>query len=878
MGRVTNNRRHRSLRAGVAIMPAGGSEYRGTLGAIARRKGTHVPVLVTNVHVIADHSTDLTLQGNEFVYQGGTDAKDRVAQLYTETDDEGNITYRSWVPQVERDAGPGSGWNVNAADIASAVLLANVPYTFDVHFPNDDHGDDDADHVKIPIVSPAEEPRKGMSVIAVGSTTEYRTPTINALTRGGDLTISLKDPNTGDIVARYLYDKNNIVILNQTGQDDGSDGGDSGSAYLWKDDDGNYRVVAIHFAGKRSRRSGESINGFAVSAKKVEELLDIYFGVKAPIADAGNDGQVPLGKNFSLDGRGSRAIEPGAKITSYKWEQPHKTVIPGSGTDTARPTFTAPKKPTTLSFKLTVTDSNGPKHSDTVTVTVNTPPIAVASAVPTASGRARVNLNGSSSKDPDGGELTYLWEFTGTQTKLERLGLVIKDDTSQVAHFFAPNENITLGFRLTVTDVNGGTASDTVTVRVKKKLADAGDDQTVLKGKKVTLGPQGASPSFFFMKPIYLWEQVGHEDMVGVASVTTQAPSMPKMTLHNKSGPNPWFNAPNKTGEMEFRLTVIDFKKGTDTDTVKIKVVEKPSTPASGQWDVRHSNGKIQFRVKSLPTVSPAVSQVRARLVAGISPNVTEVTKTLGTGLNTWVTALSSGDTKWQTGSWSAQIRFENSAGNSAYSATRSVTVPTPAPKPKPPTTPTPTPPPAPGTVTASATHNSVTITWSAVSGATSYVLQVGKMEEDEVVGYDDFATTSLTYTVGNLFSNTRYYYRVKSKNAAGEGTPSAAGSLITPVAPAPPTPPPPPVTPPTPWVDVSPPKYQGCGPSRKKQQTRVNNGVTEYRWVSASEPLKWGNWTDTGRTHYDDADGRLYKEQRRTSHCGDTETKWVVA
>ena len=497
-------------------------------------------------------------------------------------------------------------------------------------------------------------------------------------------------------------------------------------------------------------------------------------------------------------------------------------------------------------------------------------PTAVAGDDVKVSTGASVTLDGvlSQSNEVLRDVLKYKWEKQAslTDTTLTQVA------TTRRYTFQAPATPETQVYKLTVTDGFGAKHTDTVNVEVK--LANAGDAQTVNQGARVWLGPSGVSISAIGGiggGRTYSWVQ----DMKGS--------SMPRVTLKPRtSARTPRFTAPNQAGKLKFLLTVTEGtgkKAITDTDDVVITVRgAKPSKPSSGQWDVRHSNGKIQFRVKSLPTVSPAVSQVRARLVAGISPNVTEVTKTLGTGLNTWVTALSSGDTQWQTGSWAAQIRFENSAGNSAYSGAKSVTVPTPAPKPKPPTTPTPTPPPAPGTVSASATHNSVSVTWSAVSGATSYVLQVGKMEEDDVVGYDDFATTSLTYTVGNLFSNTRYYYRVKSKNAAGEGTPSAAGSLITPVAPAPPTPPPPPVTPPTPWVDVSPPKYQGCGPSRKKQQTRVNNGVTEYRWVSASEPLKWGKWTDTGRKHYDDADGRLYKEQRRTSHCGDTETQWVVA
>ena len=154
-----------------------------------------------------------------------------------------------------------------------------------------------------------------------------------------------------------------------------------------------------------------------------------------------------------------------------------------------------------------------------------------------------------------------------------------------------------------------------------------------------------------------------------------------------------------------FRLTVTNPAGLSDTADVTIEVrpsasptptptptpaptQETPPKPTSSQWDVRYSSNKIQVKVTSMPTVNPAVSQVRAYLEAGQPPNLTTVTEAIGTTLNSWVTVLSSSDTQWQTGSWAVHIRFENSVGNSAYSDGKSATVPTPVSPPRPRPTP----------------------------------------------------------------------------------------------------------------------------------------------------------------------------------------------
>ena len=96
-------------------------------------------------------------------------------------------------------------------------------------------------------------------------------------------------------------------------------------------------------------------------------------------------------------------------------------------------------------------------------------------------------------------------------------------------------------------------------------------------------------------------------------------------------------------------------------------------------------------------------------------------------------------------------------------------------------------------------------------------------------------------------------------------------------------------------WRDLS--TTQGCGPDRERKQSRIatwrkeqfqtsNLGNRRTRWVSASrisfrwrdypEALRWGEWDDTGQQRENQVLLIIEKEQQRTSHCGDTQTRWV--
>ena len=323
------------------------------------------------------------------------------------------------------------------------------------------------------------------------------------------------------------------------------------------------------------------------------------------------------------------------------------------------------------------------------------------------------------------------------------------------------------------------------------------------------------------------------------------------VNLSDTTVAKPTFTAPNQVGTLKFQLTVTNSHKLSDSAEVEITVIDPstaPPKPTSGQWDVRHSNGKIQFKVTSLPTVTPAVSQARALLEAGQPPNLTTLTKPIGITLNAWVTALSSGDAKWRTGSWAAHIRFENSAGNSPYSASKSVTVPTPTPPPTPKPPPV-TPPPV--------THSYRDITPAVYSGCGP---NRTRKQECVRLGHEDtnWRNASEPYVWDNWKDD---------------------GQLVTSYGP---------------WSNVgSPQPISGVCKQKKKRtvtetqrQSRQNHcGGREFRNVTGTRiefgydtvSETWGSWRDTGNMRENQILLIMEKEQERfSSPCNRRQTRWV--
>ena len=189
---------------------------------------------------------------------------------------------------------------------------------------------------------------------------------------------------------------------------------------------------------------------------------------RPPRANAGEDQAVAAGSRVTLDGSGSSDAD--GAIAGYQWAQTAGPTVSLSNADQASASFVAPDADAavTLTFRLTVTDDDGATASDAVSVTVqprapaNQPPRVDAGPDQTVDAGSVVMLIGSGS-DADGEIAGYQWTQTGGPT----VSLSVADQA--LASFVAPQADapVTLTFRLTVTDNDGATASEDVSITIQ---------------------------------------------------------------------------------------------------------------------------------------------------------------------------------------------------------------------------------------------------------------------------------------------------------------------------------------------------------------------------------------------------------------------------
>jgi PKD domain len=110
---------------------------------------------------------------------------------------------------------------------------------------------------------------------------------------------------------------------------------------------------------------------FSLPSIKLDNNTNIAKAKIGPVTVAGADQIVKEGSTVTLNGSESR--DPNGVILSYSWRQiPTSHFITLSGADTPVWSFNAPRvsADTTLTFELTVTDSNGSTDKNTVNVLV----------------------------------------------------------------------------------------------------------------------------------------------------------------------------------------------------------------------------------------------------------------------------------------------------------------------------------------------------------------------------------------------------------------------------------------------------------------------------------------------------------------------------
>ncbi|HYI03088.1 myxosortase-dependent M36 family metallopeptidase [Hyalangium sp.] len=176
----------------------------------------------------------------------------------------------------------------------------------------------------------------------------------------------------------------------------------------------------------------------------------------------------------------SASSDPDEDALTYRWVQTGGPQVQLTGQDSSKLQFTAPEvsADTMLSFTLVVTDADG-AESDVVPVSVkvlnqNKAPAAQARKLSGSVSGETVALDASLSTDPDGEKLTYKWEQTDGPS------VMLSSDNEPSVTFQAPDtkSNVTLTFKVTVTDAHGASASQEVQVEVTPAEEEGGCSST----------------------------------------------------------------------------------------------------------------------------------------------------------------------------------------------------------------------------------------------------------------------------------------------------------------------------------------------------------------------------------------------------------------
>ncbi len=284
----------------------------------------------------------------------------------------------------------------------------------------------------------------------------------------------------------------------------------------------------------------------------------------APVANAGNNITISYPVNSTtLNGSGTDAD---GTITTYLW-----TKISGPAqftivTPTSASTIVNNLVPGSYQFQLQVTDNNGASDRDTVQVIVNGLPNILPLANAGADGDITwpVNnapLNGSGT-DPDGTITSYLWSKHSGPTQFT----ITNPNAAQTTV-----TNLAQGtyqFVLRVTDNNGGTGTDTMSIVVNAgppppnvpPVANAGSNISItLPQNSASLNGSGSDVDGTISG--YTWTKIS-----GPAQFNIVNPSSAQTTVNNLV-----------QGIYQFRLVVTDNIGATDDDTIQVTVNAAPA-------------------------------------------------------------------------------------------------------------------------------------------------------------------------------------------------------------------------------------------------------------------------------------------------------------
>ncbi|MDY6975629.1 MAG: DUF1566 domain-containing protein [Pseudomonadota bacterium] len=307
------------------------------------------------------------------------------------------------------------------------------------------------------------------------------------------------------------------------------------------------------------------------------------------LINAGPDATVTEGVTYSL----SAEVSGGDGAYTYNWSASPSLTITQEDTSSSAASFVAPVVESATAYTLTVSvnDQSGNTADDFTVITVapvNIAPVASVN-VPqwddlpenTFPGGVEVVFDGTGSSDADsteseGGIADYEWTqtsgtnvITGVETNLSTLTIVtpIANDAQQ------------LTFQLVVTDSEGATDTDAVTISVQSEtetlpVVDAGFSQGVFSGEVVILEGEASTSIPSALPLTYSWER--SNNVSSSSGATTGAANRP---VDDSDALSTFAIAPSVSSStvVAYTLTVTDANGNSVEDTINVNVRPMPT-------------------------------------------------------------------------------------------------------------------------------------------------------------------------------------------------------------------------------------------------------------------------------------------------------------
>ncbi len=289
---------------------------------------------------------------------------------------------------------------------------------------------------------------------------------------------------------------------------------------------------------------------------------------RKPVANAGEDQSTMLGNIIGLDG--SKSYDPDGNLVTYTWiiaSRPNGSQSELEEADTDTPKIT-PDVAGSYVVQLIVNDGVFDSAPDTVNILVGAPinnkPIANAGADQSGDIEQRISLNGLASRDPDGDNLFYSWNFiavpAGSSTPL-------MGNSTATPNFTADVEGNYI-VQLIVNDGQVDSEADIVSINIINSniapVANAGNDQQIRVNETATLnGAASSDPDGDALS--YQWALISQPDNLVLLNATSTQPSF----------------TPTQAGNYVAQLIVNDGKTDSNPDTVMIVVIEPNSKPTA---------------------------------------------------------------------------------------------------------------------------------------------------------------------------------------------------------------------------------------------------------------------------------------------------------